>query len=150
MQNIEYQGFGLDLGAFKDFKVSDNSHAAMNTLLATDELHDYSLDHPTERIEIVTSENNPDWDTLIYIPAVVPVIVPGDKQPKIFTEPEAKREIVKTIEWLFLDTRIGNTIWGHKSDNRRNQLTNQFFDDIIDFVEENSDYSWEQDWSDTI
>lgn len=150
MQNIEYQGFGLDLGTFKDFKVSDDSHAAMHTLLATDELHDYSLDHPTERIEIVTSENNPDWDTLIYIPAVVPVIVPGDKHPKIFTEPEAKREIVKTIEWLFLDTQIGNTIWGHKSDEKRNQLTNQFFDDIIDFVEENSDYSWEQDWSDTI
>lgn len=139
MQNIEHQGYGVDLGDFHS--AITNYQEVIENLITNDDIQDYintnSLDCCVD-----TPVNYDGFIYLVYIPAIIPV-VNNSRKIKTYTEKEAKEAIFKTIK----DAIISN----HLVDDLANKnLTDDFFNDLRKFVNKDADYSYNHDWSDLV
>ena len=139
MQNIEYQGYGVDLGDFHS--AITNYQEVIENLITNDDIQDYintnSLDCCVD-----TPVNYDGFTYLVYIPAVIPIIN-NPRKIKTYTEEEAHEAIFKTIK----DAIINN----HLADDLANKnLADDFFSDLRKFVNKNADYSYNHDWTDLV
>lgn len=139
MQNIEHQGYGVDLGDFHS--AITNYQEVIENLITNDDIQDYintnSLDCCVD-----TPVNYDGFIYLVYIPAIIPVVNNSHKI-KTYTEKEAKEAIFKTIK----DAIISN----HLADDLANKkLADYFFSDLRKFVNKDADYSYNHDWSDLV
>ena len=139
MQNIEHQGYGVDLGDFHS--AITNYQEVIENLITNDDIQDYintnSLDCCVD-----TPVNYDGFIYLVYIPAIIPV-VNNSRKIKTYTEKEAKEAIFKTIK----DAIISN----HLADDLANKkLADYFFSDLRKFVNKDADYSYNHDWSDLV
>ena len=139
MQNIEHQGYGVDLGDFHS--AITNYQEVIENLITNDDIQDYintnSLDCCVD-----TPVNYDGFVYLVYIPAIIPV-VNNSRKIKTYTEKEAKEAIFKTIK----DAIINN----HLADDLANKnLDDDFFSDLRKFVNKDADYSYNHDWSDLV
>ena len=139
MQNIEHQGYGVDLGDFHS--AITNYQEVIENLITNDDIQDHintnSLDCCVD-----TPVNYDGFIYLVYIPAIIP-IVNNSRKIKTYTEKEAKEAIFKTIK----DAIISN----HLVDDLANKnLTDDFFNDLRKFVNKDADYSYNHDWSDLV
>ena len=139
MQNIEHQGYGVDLGDFHS--AITNYQEVIENLITNDDIQDYintnSLDCCVD-----TPVNYDGFSYLVYIPAIIPV-ANNSRKIKTYTEKEAKEAIFKTIK----DAIINN----HLADDLANKNSaDDFFSDLRKFVNKDADYSYNHDWSDLV
>ena len=139
MQNIEHQGYGVDLG---DFQSTNQTHNKVITnLIDDDDVADY-IDDNSSACCVATPVNANGFTYLVYIPAIIPIVTdPG--QIKTYTADEAHDAIFNTIK----DAIVNNQLAIDLTDE---QLTDDFFRELRKFINENADYSYNHDWSDLV
>lgn len=139
MQNIEHQGYGVDLGDFHS--AITNYKEVIENLITNDGIQDY-INTNSSDCYVDTPVNYNGFVYLVYIPAIIPVVNNLHKI-KTYTEKEAKEAIFKTIK----DAIINN----HLADELANKnLADDFFNDLRKFVNKDADYSYNHDWSDLV
>lgn len=139
MQNIEHQGYGVDLGNFHS--ADENYNEIIAKLIDDDDFIDYISDNSSDCC-VDTPINADGFTYLVYIPAVIPVVTdPG--QIKTYTADEAHEAIFKTIK----DAIVNNHLVAELADK---QLTDDFFRELRKFINKNADYSYNNDWSDLV
>ena len=139
MQNIEHQGYGVDLGDFHS--AITNYQEVIENLITNDDIQDYintnSLDCCVD-----TPVNYDGFIYLVYIPAIIPVVNNSHKI-KTYTEKEAKEAIFKTIKDAITNNHLANDL-------ANKNLADDFFSDLRKFVNKDADYSYNHDWSDLV
>lgn len=139
MQNIEHQGYGVDLGAFHS--ATENYNNVIAKLIDDDDVIDYLNDNSSACC-VDTPINTDGFTYLVYIPAIIPVAT-NPRQVKTYTEAEAHDAIFKTIKDAIVDNHLA-------VDLADQQLTDDFFRELRKFVDKNADYSYNHDWSDLV
>lgn len=139
MQNIEHQGYGVDLGDFHS--ADENYNKVIANLINDDDLTDYINDNSSACCA-TTSVNADGFTYLVYIPAIIPVAT-DSRQIKTYTVDEAHDAIFQTIK----DAIVNNHLAADLADQ---QLTDDFFRELRKFVDKNADYSYNHDWSDFV
>ena len=139
MQNIEHQGYGVDLGDFHS--AITNYQEVIENLITNDDIQDYintnSLDCCVD-----TPVNYDGFIYLVYIPAIIPV-VNNSRKIKTYNEKEAKEAIFKTIKDAIINNHLADDLANKK-------LADYFFSDLRKFVNKDADYSYNHDWSDLV
>ena len=139
MQNIEHQGYGVDLGEFQS--ATENFNEVIENLMDNDDATDYINDNSLECVAD-TPVNSDGFSYLVYIPAVIPVINNPHKI-KPYTEEEAHEAIFKTIKDAIVANNLDKSLILNKTDH-------QFFIELREFIDKNADYSYNNDWSDLV
>lgn len=148
MQNVEYQGYGVDLG---DYSSSNKVYqSVVNTLI------EFFADLTEEGSEhFIVPCNTDNFEALVLIPAVIPVAI---SEVKVYSEQEANETLAKWINetiWQMLESYADGKLEDEISDclskiNFKNIDIKDFQKEIESFVNEYADYSYERDWSDLI
>lgn len=140
MQNIEHQGYGVDLGEFQS--ANENFNEVINNLMDNDDATDYISDNYLDCL-VDTPVNNYDGFTyLVYIPVVIPVTNSLHKI-KTYTNKEAHEAIFKTIKDAIVANNLDKSLILNKTDD-------QFFSELRAFIDKNADYSYNHDWTDLV
>ena len=139
MQNIEHQGYGVDLGQFQS--ANENFDEVINDLMDNDDATDYINDNSLECVAD-TPVNSDGFSYLVYIPAVIPIINSPHKI-KTYTEGEAHEAIFKTIKDAIVANNLDKSLIINKIDD-------QFFIKLREFIDKNADYSYNHDWTDLV
>lgn len=139
MQNIEHQGYGVDLGDFQSD--TENFNEVIENLMDNDEAADYINDNSLECVAD-TPVNSDGFSYLVYIPAVIPVINNPHKI-KPYTEEEAHEAIFKTIKDAIVANNLDKSLI-------LNKIDHQFFLELRVFINKNADYSYNHDWTDLV
>lgn len=157
MQTVEYQGYGVDLGAFtsddpKKQKLWDF------LILNAAELNDFLEEHgQQESICLVSPCNTESFSLLAYIPAVIPVSDDGEPI-KTYTKEEANAAFVDLIKKLLMVIVSGDdeavNAWNVGMNEPLKQPTKEDVDklmpDVKKFVVTYASYSWDKDWTDAV
>ena len=139
MQNIEHQGYGIDLGDFQS--TTENYNEVIAKLIDDDDVIDY-INNNSSACCVDTPINTDGFTYLVYIPAIIPIVTES-RQIKTYTADEAYDAIFKTIKDAIIDNHLADDLADQ-------QLTNDFFRELHKFVAENADYSYNHDWSDFV
>lgn len=139
MQNIEHQGYGVDLGEFQS--AITNYEETIEALINNDNITDYINDNSSDCC-IDTPVNADGFTYLIYIPAIIPV-ANNPHKIKTYTEKEAKEAIFKTIKDAIVNNHLANNL-------ANKNLADDFFSELRKFVNKDADYSYNNDWSDLV
>ena len=139
MQNIEHQGYGVDLGDFQS--ATENFNEVIENLMDNDDAIDYINDNSLECVAD-TPVNYDGFSYLVYIPAVIPV-TNNPHKIKPYTEEEAHEAIFKTIKDAIVANNLDKSLILNKTDH-------QFFLELLEFIDKNADYSYNHDWTDLV
>lgn len=139
MQNIEHQGYGVDLGAFHS--ATENYNKVIAKLIDDDDVIDYLNDNSSACC-VDTPINTDGFTYLVYIPAIIPIATES-RQIKTYTADEAHDAIFKTIKDAIVDNHLADDL-------ADKQLTDDFFHELRKFIDKNADYSYNNDWSDLV
>lgn len=139
MQNIEHQGYGVDLGEFQS--ANENFNKVINDLIDNDDATDYISNNSLECVAD-TPVNSDGFSYLVYIPAVIPIINSPHKI-KTYTEEEAHEAIFKTIKDAIVANNLDKSLI-------INKIYDQFFIELREFINKNADYSYNHDWTDLV
>lgn len=139
MQNIEHQGYGVDLGDFQSTTESFNE--VINDLMDNDDAADYINDNSLDCV-VDTPVNYDGFTYLVYIPALIPIIN-NPRKIKTYTEEEAHEAIFKTIKDAIVANNLDKSLILNKTDD-------QFFIELRAFIDKNADYSYNHDWTDLV
>lgn len=140
MQFVEYQGYGVDLGDFK----SDNLQfeRAIEGLKSID-VEDI-INNETDDVYIQNACNADGFECLVYISAIIPVSHDGGQPTKIYTESEAKDAIYHALEHALKS--INTEVFTEDVEDN----TEKFLVELKKFVDQDADYSYNNNWSDYI
>ena len=139
MQNIEHQGYGVDLGDFQS--TTENFNDGISDLMNNDDVADYISDNSLD-CYVETPVNSEGFTYLVYIPAVIPIIN-SPRKIKTYTEEEAHEAIFKTIKDAIVASNLDKSLILDKTDD-------QFFIELRKFIDKNADYSYNHDWTDLV
>lgn len=139
MQNIEHQGYGVDLGEFQS--ATENFNEVINNLIDNYDATDYINDNSLECVAD-TPVNSDGFSYLVYIPAVIPV-TNNPHKIKPYTEEEAHEAIFKTIKDAIVANNLDKSLILNKTEA-------QFLIELREFIDKNADYSYNHDWSDLV
>lgn len=139
MQNIEHQGYGIDLGNFNS--TTKNFNEVINNLINNDDATDYINDNSLDCLAD-TPVNYDGFTYLVYIPAIIP-IANNTRKIKTYTEEEAHKAIFKTIKNAIVANNLDKSLI-------LNKIKDQFFIELREFIDKNADYSYNYDWSDLV
>lgn len=145
MSNVEYQGYGVDLGdvSFANLQLESVWQIIIENLDELSEMTGYMKDVIT-----ATPCNTNSFKALVIIPALIPIAVEG-VETKLYTEKEAQLTLSNAIKEMVNTTY---TNWNAFSNMQKPTKTviALIQKSIPDFVANNIDYSYNHDWSDLI
>lgn len=138
MQTVEYQGYGIDLGQFKSNNPKFNK--IMEDIIDSDEFYDTMMD--AENVAMATAVNTDSFECLVYIPAIIPVSS-STGTIKIYNQTTANNIIFESIKDVVTANNFGENL------DSKSPLKD-FLSELKQFIDKNSNFSYEQDWTDLV
>ncbi|QDR73683.1 hypothetical protein FOD75_11370 (plasmid) [Limosilactobacillus reuteri] len=156
MQTVEYQGYGIDLGAFQP--LNQTQELLIESLIMNFDALNEALDGLAGCY--ATPCNTDSFDAIYYLPSINPIKVNG-VEPHFYTKDEANEVLTDDLIRMtkaMVDPKVDVDPYGWSSTDyetiRNADLTEDqlmdFKNALTKFVRKQADYSYNNDWTDLV